>query len=884
MSSFVLASRPPLMRSIAFLLIVVALTAPVGPAAAARHPKKTSSTRKVPRLAPSLRRMIEEELGPGWPETKRGTRQLERERGREEEGRDLEATIRTRPAMAEHVSSIEVTTPGLAADALVNDKTVNTCSACQSMPIAQDEASIAIHGDYVVTSFNDIRNLCGLPTRQNVGFSIDGGATFVDGNGIPKAANGGNLWGDPSAAVNHKTGEFYIGGLYATPSGVGATRGHFDSGTFVWDGIANTVATPSGDFFDKPWMTVDSLSGNVYFTWANFTADGNVYIQFARCDASLVPIGSVQTLNDTNLTWGVQYSQMAVGPGGVLYAIWLQFYEPIGHVIDSPCSVAIRRSDDFGATWGPITYASPIHSVNDCNGGPGFLRTFASLQPTIAVDNSNGPHRGRVYVAWDEALDFTSMTPLETTTRFEAEPNDNATVANLLIPGGKLRGTKPATDEDWFRIDMNAGDTFYMSTVFNWETFYDSTREGIGAQIYSPDLSGTLHLAANGQGTSGSLLYAAPRTASYYMRLYSLNAVSSPYILYTTLFPAGTSTGPALDSRDQLMAWSDDGISWSAPARMNDSPPGADAQYPSITVDGRGRVYCGWMDWRDDHESGTASTEYMAMSGDGGVTWGPNVRAGDAVSGWSTFVCQSNGNTQGDYQLMAADGDRVALAFTDSRLGDPDIFVDVSKFSALATGPAELVVEAGRDTTIAMSLANQGNFARELSWRLEDTAGWLTGGVAGTPTITAGNAVAVNASIHPTGAPGDSSIVHLIHSDLLIPGFEETSTTVVRITAPVGVPAPGPAALRFAPPEPNPSGGRTTLRYELPAPAHVDLTVYSVQGDRVRTLEAGPAAAGPHVLAWDGRDARGRAVAAGVYLVRLRVDKRSLTRRVVVSP
>ncbi len=868
------ASRRVRLLPIVVSALVAIAAASVSPATARRRAKQVSAP-PARHLAPVLQRMLAHELAPARP--------LEKGGEQEQEAVSPPNAFRTLP---EAPSLVQQTAPGLATDALVNNKTVNTCSGCQNLPIAQDEASVAVLGPDVVVSFNDMRSRCGLVTRQNFGYSSDGGATFTDGNGVYKDAGGGNMWGDPSVAVNAKTGEFYVAGLYQGPSGVGGARGHFNGATWVWDGGRVTAASASGDFYDKPWMTVDSTSGNVYFTWTNFDGAGNVYIALQRCDANLAPIGPMQVLSDTTLanSAGVQFSQLAVGPGGMLYVIWQQYWPALGMTLDGPLQVAVRRSSDFGVTWSPVVYIAPPHPVNDSNGGPGFLRGFASLQPTIAVDNSSGPHRGRIYVAWDEALDYQSVPLAETTALVDPGGNSTPATAVPFVPGGKLRGTMNNVEEDWFSFALNAGDTFYLSDVMNYSASYDSTREGVMAQLYSPDLSGTLHLAANASGTSGSLLYTAPRTATYYLRLSEIYAVVSPYVFYTVVIPAGQYADVALDSRDQVVAWSDDGTAWSAPVRVNDSAPGADAQYPSLTVDGRGRVYCGFMDWRDDHESGTASTQYVVMSGDGGVTWGPNVRAGDAVAGWSANVCQSNGNTQGDYQMMAADGDRVALAFTDARLGDPDIFVDASVFTQSASAPAVFVASAGQDATLAMTVHNDGNFARQLSWQLTNPAGWLTGATAGAPTIAPHDSVSVLAALHLAGAPGDSSLVRLALSDALIPGEVDTAATLVRLVAPASVPPVGPVALAFAPPMPSPSHGPVTLRYTLAEAAQVRMAVYSVQGARVRTLADGVAAAGSHELRWDARDASGRPAPAGVYLVRLSAGRASLTRRVVVAP
>ena len=49
----------------------------------------------------------------------------------------------------------------------------------------------------------------------------------------------------------------------------------------------------------------------------------------------------------------------------------------------------------------------------------------------------------------------------------------------------------------------------------------------------------------------------------------------------------------------------------------------------------------------------------------------------------------------------------------------------------------------------------------------------------------------------------------------------------------------------------------------------MELTIYDMLGQRIRTLVAGSLRAGPHVATWDGRTDDNRAVAAGVYLYRL---------------
>ncbi len=89
-------------------------------------------------------------------------------------------------------------------------------------------------------------------------------------------------------------------------------------------------------------------------------------------------------------------------------------------------------------------------------------------------------------------------------------------------------------------------------------------------------------------------------------------------------------------------------------------------------------------------------------------------------------------------------------------------------------------------------------------------------------------------------------------------------------SGPLAVPGPGATgALEFARPEPNPSAGGVSLRFALPAAAHVRLELLDCTGRRVRTLADGSFAAGAHALAWDGAGEDGRAAAPGLYFARL---------------
>ncbi len=93
-------------------------------------------------------------------------------------------------------------------------------------------------------------------------------------------------------------------------------------------------------------------------------------------------------------------------------------------------------------------------------------------------------------------------------------------------------------------------------------------------------------------------------------------------------------------------------------------------------------------------------------------------------------------------------------------------------------------------------------------------------------------------------------------------------------------PSPQSTGYRLHPCYPNPFNPSTTISYELPETATVDLVIFDLAGQIVKTLAAAEVVgSGRHEVVWNGRDNMGRAAAAGVYFCRLDAGVFSETRR-----
>lgn len=110
--------------------------------------------------------------------------------------------------------------------------------------------------------------------------------------------------------------------------------------------------------------------------------------------------------------------------------------------------------------------------------------------------------------------------------------------------------------------------------------------------------------------------------------------------------------------------------------------------------------------------------------------------------------------------------------------------------------------------------------------------------------------------------------------------FAEPSPGATNDVA-AATPTPATTSLALSA-RPNPFNPRVTVAFTAPAGALGDVTVYGPDGRRVATLARGPFPGGTVRVAWDGRDAQGRAMPSGTYICRLSADGRSAARKLVL--
>ncbi len=100
---------------------------------------------------------------------------------------------------------------------------------------------------------------------------------------------------------------------------------------------------------------------------------------------------------------------------------------------------------------------------------------------------------------------------------------------------------------------------------------------------------------------------------------------------------------------------------------------------------------------------------------------------------------------------------------------------------------------------------------------------------------------------------------------------------------PIVAEVPLPTAVSLSQNYPNPFNPFTTIRFELPQPDEIELSVFNVTGQRIRCLIKGQKAAGLHQVVWNGRDEHGEPVPSGIYYYRLVTTHKVFSKKLVLA-
>ncbi len=82
---------------------------------------------------------------------------------------------------------------------------------------------------------------------------------------------------------------------------------------------------------------------------------------------------------------------------------------------------------------------------------------------------------------------------------------------------------------------------------------------------------------------------------------------------------------------------------------------------------------------------------------------------------------------------------------------------------------------------------------------------------------------------------------------------------------------------------PNPFSTKTSIRWELPSQGRCIISIFDIQGRRVKILQDQEESAGVHQVNWNGDDANGRPLPDGIYFVQLEAPGASQVKKMMVQ-
>jgi hypothetical protein len=735
----------------------------------------------------------------------------------------------------------------------------------------QAEQCIAAWGNDVLVAWND-----GLgPPWQGYGYSTDGGLTFIDG-GVPPGLAGWVWASDPVVTVNEKTGTFYYCGLVDLPSsmnGIGVVPATFSGSTLIWGTpvVTRSVSNASAAL-DKQWLVADSTNGNLYLTYSTFDGLTGDHVDFQRSTNGGASWTSAVQISSGTDNGAVQGSRPAVGPAGELYATW----SALG--AGAQDFIRLRKSTNQGGVWG-IEVTPVALYLNFGTGAPGFNRERGVDFPSVAVDRTFGPNRGRVHLAWTESINKYDDALNTLGNLVESENNGFFNRANPFTPGQRLRGALGSTtDLDYFSFSATQGTDYLFecdsipNPLYTFRVFCGqdtTTRLAFSGDVTAP------------AGGGGYIIWSAPTTGTYYLRVaYVAGGTTGGYRISTGVAGVGVERGR--DSRDVFACYSDNGSTWSTPALVNDAAATFDEYLPEVMVAADGMPYVSWFDWRDDG-CGGKSYQYLSRSADGGTTWGANQRSSDVQNNWTNISLNSNlAPDMGDYSHMCTDGRYLRPAWADGRGGSPDVYTArVDTWHQISVCQGDLTGDGGTSVNPGWTVRNLNPlFANTYNYTLTSQRNWplpAPGAVAVGADAT--GPVNLSVALPDTAASGVNQLCLTVTN---AKGTRSQSCCFnLTVQSIVGVPPVAPLAFDLGANVPNPAADLTRIDFSLPRSGAVRLRIYGLRGERVRTLVDGDRPAGPNAVTWDGRDEHGRAVGAGAYFYRLEGFGQSRVRRLV---
>ncbi|MDD4289715.1 MAG: FlgD immunoglobulin-like domain containing protein [Patescibacteria group bacterium] len=109
--------------------------------------------------------------------------------------------------------------------------------------------------------------------------------------------------------------------------------------------------------------------------------------------------------------------------------------------------------------------------------------------------------------------------------------------------------------------------------------------------------------------------------------------------------------------------------------------------------------------------------------------------------------------------------------------------------------------------------------------------------------------------------------------------YWQNANTMTDIDDPITPPAESPVLNQNYP---NPFNIQTSISYTIPKSGNVQIEIYNVKGQLVKTLVSGDKTSGDYSVTWNGTDQNGQLVSQGIYFYKMVSGKFSSTKKMIL--
>ncbi len=682
----------------------------------------------------------------------------------------------------------------------------------QGAGLVQSETAIWVSGDEIVVGWNDADGFFGGASVSGFGYSSNRGASFTDGGELMDGG-GSDTFGDPSIV---KAGDWWLySSLDLGTGGGGLTihRGQFSGGMLSWNPPVRY--SDGGSFIDKEFMYYDSATGRTYLTYIT----GSLF--------------RITRSTDDGLTWTTPRTVASSGGGngaypapgidGEVYVSW------VAPLFQGNGWVRMRYSPDGGNT-----FPDPVRDVEQLgprsDDSPQCFNRGANITfPSLDVDRSNGPFRGRAYMCWADGqantfnvyLSYSDDKGATWSTPIQINDNDNAGTTEQFMPQLRVSEADGRVVIGWYDRRNNDGGgslcDYYVASSVDGGAYWGPNRRlsdtsvawcGVPADI-QPNFGDYIAIFVDDRAVFG--VWADAREGD-------------PDVVFSRK-----------DDRHLLSVSGD--LATIAPFTAS----GTSWFIPDVT------------EWTASPAPAVDSNAQLAVAAIGaGLLGSPAEENG---------VFQFGGNNLSfDVTLASAEGNVVGSG-TLSRTGANTINFGFDADADAALG--SVVLPNDFTTDITVSPAGFGSATMAGSVTFQRIAGNLVFSVSGTVSLGLGSlpcALPMEQDASASFAGGDLTLSTKTRvGECAVVGVDEDEPLVMGDN-------PFPQILVGA--RPNPIQATTRISYSTDRDVTGAIRVYNSQGQRVRTIAEGFFAAGENDYAFDGKDERGRVLPAGGYFVR----------------